>query len=99
VNEYLEKSCLDKNKPVLGIWAYTLAADSKAPTIGIRHNYLNSKDPINTFHPQLVVSEFNQAESDSAWARQGIDLKAISDSVRRFKVWRYDLDFYWIKPR
>lgn len=99
VQTYLEKSTLDGNSPMLGIWAYTLAADSKAPTIGIRHNYLNDKDPIRTYHPQLVITEFNQAESDSAWARQGIDLAAISDSVRRFKVWRYDLDLYWIRPR
>ncbi|KAF0198262.1 MAG: hypothetical protein FD166_1613 [Bacteroidetes bacterium] len=98
VQTYFEKSSLDKNRPVLGIWAYTLAADSKTPTIGIRHNYLNDKDPIRTYNPQLVITEFNQAESDSAWAGQGIDLAAVSDSVRRFKVWRYDLDFYWIKP-
>jgi hypothetical protein len=98
VQTYLENSSLDKNRPVLGIWAYTLAAESKAPTIGIRYNYLNDKNPIRTYEPQLVITEFNQAESDSAWARQGIDLAAISDSVRRFKVWRYDLDFYWIKP-
>jgi hypothetical protein len=98
VQKYLEKSSLERSIPVLGIWAYTLASESKAPTIGIRNNYLNDKDPIRTYHPQLVITEFNQAESDSAWARQGIDLAAISDSVRRFKVWRYDLDFYWIKP-
>jgi len=97
VYEYLEKSDIDIRKPVLGIWAYTLASESKAPTIGIRHNYLNDKDPIRTCRPQLVITEFNQAESDSAWARQGIDLEAISDSVRRFKVWRYDLEFYWIR--
>ncbi|MFH1120583.1 MAG: hypothetical protein V1775_12235 [Bacteroidota bacterium] len=99
VQKYLEKTSLDRKKPVLGIWAYTLASASKAPTIGIRHNYLNEKDPIRTYKPQLVITEFNQAESDSAWARQGIDLAAISDSVRRFRVWRYDLDFYWIRPR
>ncbi|MHC1777307.1 MAG: ArnT family glycosyltransferase [Lentimicrobium sp.] len=98
VQTYLDKSSLDAKNPVLGIWSYTLAAESKAPTIGIRHNYLNDKDPILTYKPQLVITEFNQAESDSAWARQGIDLATISDSVRRFKVWRYDLDFYWIKP-
>ncbi len=97
VYEYLEKSDIDIQKPVLGIWAYTLASESKTPTIGIRRNYLNDKDPIRTYRPQLVITEFNQAESDSAWSRQGIDLEAISDSVRRFKVWRYDLDFYWIK--
>lgn len=97
VENYIEKSNLDKSKPVLGIWAYTLAADSKAPTIGVRNNYLNFKNPIHAFHPQLVITEFNQAESDSAWARQGIDLASISDSVRRIKVWRYDLDFYWIR--
>jgi len=99
VQTYLENSSLDKNRPVLGIWAYTLASESKSPTVGIRHNYLNDKDPLRTYLPQLVITEFNQAESDSAWARQGIDLAAASDSVRRFKVWRYDLDFYWIRPR
>jgi hypothetical protein len=99
VQTYLENSSLYRKSPVLGIWAYTLASESKAPTIGIRYNYLNDKDPIRTYQPQLVITEFNQAESDSAWARQGIDLAAISDSVRRFKVWRYDLDFYWIRPR
>ena len=99
VKEYLGKSDIPKDQPVLGIWAYTLAADSKVPTLGIRHNYLNDKDPIRTYKPRLVITEFNQAESDSAWARQGIQLTAVSDSVRRFRVWRYDLDFYWIRQK
>lgn len=99
VKEYLGKSDIPKDQPVLGIWAYTLAADSKVPTLGIRHNYLNDKDPIRTYKPRLVITEFNQAESDSAWARQGIQLAALSDSVRRFRVWRYDLDFYWIRQK
>jgi hypothetical protein len=99
VSEYLEKSDIQKDQPVLGIWAYTLASGSEAPTLGIRYNYLNDKNPIQAYKPRLVISEFNQAESDSAWARQGIDLTAVSDSVKRFKVWRYDLDFYWIRQK
>ncbi|MBL7905494.1 MAG: hypothetical protein JNL22_10780 [Bacteroidales bacterium] len=99
VKEYLEKSDIQKDQPVLGIWAYTLASGSEAPTLGIRYNYLNDKNPIQAYKPRLVISEFNQAESDSAWARQGIDLTALSDSVKRFKVWRYDLDFYWIRQK
>ncbi|MBE0660867.1 MAG: phospholipid carrier-dependent glycosyltransferase [Bacteroidales bacterium] len=85
------------SQPVLGIWANTLAAGTKAKTIGVRHDYLNFEDPINNYKPRLIITEFNEAESDNVFSRQGIDLKAISDSMRSFKVWRYDLELYWIK--
>lgn len=85
------------SQPILGVWAYTLAAGTKAKTLGIRHNYLNFDDPINNYKPRLIISEFNEAESDNVYSRQGIDLMSFSDSVRTFKVWRYDLELYWIK--
>ena len=84
------------DQPVLGVWAYTLAAGTKAQTIGVRYNYLNYHDPIKSYKPRLVITEFNEAESGNAYSNQGIDLHAISDSVRTFKVWRYDLELYWI---
>jgi len=97
VSEYLKHSQLNQQQPVLGIWAYTLAAASKAPTIGVRYNYLNSQNPVDRFNPQLIITEYNQAESDSTWAREHINLADISDSIKHMKVWRYDLDFYWIR--
>jgi hypothetical protein len=85
------------SQPILGVWAYTLAGGTKAKTLGVRYDYLNFEDPINNYMPRLVITEFNEAESDNVFSRQGIDLKAISDSMRSFKVWRYDLELYWIK--
>jgi hypothetical protein len=84
------------DQPVLGVWAYTLAAGTKAQTIGVRYNYLNYHDPIKSYKPRLVITEFNEAESNLAYQSQGIDLMDISDSMRKFKVWRYDLELYWI---
>jgi hypothetical protein len=85
------------SQPILGVWAYTLAGGTKAKTLGVRYDYLNFEDPINNYKPRLIITEFNEAESDNVFSRQGIDLKAISDSMRSFKVWRYDLELYWIK--
>lgn len=96
VDAYLQKYDFG-SQPILGVWAYTLAAGTKAKTLGIRHNYLNFDDPVNNYKPRLVITEFNEAESDNVYSRQGIDLMAISDSMRSFKVWRYDLELYWIK--
>jgi hypothetical protein len=87
------------SQPVLGVWAYTLASGTKAPTIGVRYNYLNYRDPINVYKPRLVITEFNEAESGNAYSNQGIDLRAISDSMCTFKVWRYDLELYWINQK
>lgn len=48
--------------------------------------------------PRLVISEYNEADAEQAYAQQHIDLMALSDSVKTFKLWRYELRCYWMKP-
>ncbi len=35
---------------------------------------------------------------DEAYQKQGINLSLLSDSVKRFRVFYYDLELYWMKP-
>jgi hypothetical protein len=97
VNHYFEDKKL-MGGVILGSWAPSLTWDTKVRTIPVWNNYFNWKDPVKTFHPLCIVSEFNEAESDHAYEQQGINLDSISDSVRLFKIWRYDVKVYWIKP-
>jgi len=96
VNHYLSDKNLD-GAYVLGSWAPSLTWASEARAIPVWNQYFNWKDPINTFHPRCIITEFNEAESDHAYTQQGINLDSVSDSSRQFKIWRYDVKVYWIK--
>ncbi|MEI6576611.1 MAG: hypothetical protein WCO63_10575 [Bacteroidota bacterium] len=82
---------------VLGSWAPSLSWESKARTIPVWYNYFNWREPIKTFHPKCIITEYNEAESDYAYEQQGIKLDSISDSSRMFQIWRYNVVVYWIK--
>ena len=98
VNDYLSHYNFGE-RPIIGSWSSSLAWKCKAITFPVWNNYLNYVDPINTYHPRIVVSEDDESESDYAYKSQGIDLNAISDSSRTFHVWRYTVVVYWIKDK
>jgi hypothetical protein len=87
-----------RNDTVLGVWATGLAASSQARTLPVWNGFMNYKDPLHTFRPRLVISEHDEADNSQAYRSQGIDLRAASDSVSSYQIWRYKVNLYWISP-
>jgi len=56
---------------------------------------MNDKDVFTRFRPQVILSEPNEDESNHASSSQGIDLKAMADSTRSFRIGKWDVDAHW----
>jgi 4-amino-4-deoxy-L-arabinose transferase-like glycosyltransferase len=96
VNNYLSKT-LPKGSKVLGPWAASFTWKTKAEVIPVWKGYLNDKNIIQKFQPDIIISETDQACSDGYYASINFDLEKNADSVKVFKVWRYDIGIYWLK--
>ncbi len=94
VNDYLNQYDL-KGQTVLGPWSSTACWGTRASTYPVWNNFLNH-DKISEFSPRIIISELNEADSGEAYSSQGINLNEISDSVRVFKMWRYEVGVFWI---
>lgn len=95
-NHYL-KSCNIKDGLALGSWASAINWDTEIRAIPVWNHYFNWENPVETFKPRLVMTETNEADAEQAYAQQHIDLMALSDSVRTFRLWRYEIKCYWMK--
>ena len=96
VNKYLSNYDFT-NKTILGVWSHTLARETNAKCITVRRNYLNDKQSIEKYKPSVIITEHNEADSDSAFFKQGIILNNIADSINEFNVWRYKINVCWLK--
>jgi hypothetical protein len=83
--------------PVIGAWAPTLTWRSSAYSFPVWDQFLNYEDPINSFHPEVIVSEPGQDDSNQAYLNQGIDLQSVSDSSRCFTIGQWEVCVYWMK--
>jgi hypothetical protein len=95
-NEYLARN-LTKNDIVIGAWSPSLTWDSKARAIPVWNNFLNYKDPINTFKPKAIISETDEQDSEHAYKSQGINLMEVSDSSRTVTIGQWTVSIYWVK--
>jgi hypothetical protein len=95
VNDYLI-ACNINNQTIIGPWSSTLAGNTKAKTFPIWYKYIGNKDPIHSYKPRLVVTEFDEMDSGYAYRSEGINLSKIADSSRSFNIWKYSIDLYWI---
>ncbi len=95
LNNYLGQFTFD-DRPVIGPWAPSCCWQNNARTFPVWNNYFNDIDPVKTNNPRIIISEHDEEESDRTYRSQGIDLSGISDSIREFDVWRYQLKIYWI---
>jgi len=94
-NKYLLKHDLS-GKTILGPWTASVSWETKAKTLPVWNNFLNFESPIKKHNPILVISEKNESESDKAYSTQNIKLEEISDSIKNYKIWRYDVNLFWI---
>ena len=97
VNDYFASTLKNTNQPVMGVWGANTTWDCRARTIPVWRDFMNDKDIINRFHPQAIVSEPDEAESNQAYSAQGIKLQEIADSSRAFEVGKWKVIVYWVK--
>jgi hypothetical protein len=95
-NAYLQASLPD-SAMVMGAWAPSLTWGTNAKTIPVWDSYAVDSNLLELYRPDLVISEFNQADSDSAWHRRGCDPALEADSVHAFRLWRMELNAFWMK--
>ena len=88
-----------KDEAMLGVWAPTLAANTEARCIPVWSDFNFDKDRMRNYHPTLIFSEPDEAESGEAFKALGMNLKADADSSREFKVWRYKVAVHWMKKQ
>jgi hypothetical protein len=95
INNYFSSIIKNPDQPVLGVWSTNATWDCKARCIPVWKDFMNDKDVFNHFHPQAILSEPNEDESNHAFSSQGIDLKAMADSSRTFEIGRWEVNVHW----
>lgn len=98
VNNYLGSYDL-KDKTLLGTWSSSFSWQNKARTIPLWKAYFYHQNPLQKFSPNVVITEVNEAESDSAFIKNHIDLFAISDSSRTFRVNFWRINVHWLSKK
>lgn len=95
VSDYLAAHDL-RDGTVLGVWGTGLAASSGAKVLPVWNGFMNYEAPIATHRPRVIIAEDTEADSGEAFRSRGIDLHAISDSVRTYDLWRYRVNVFWV---
>lgn len=98
VRNYLSHFDL-KKETLLGVWSATLASNTEARCIPIWSDFNFDKERIRNYHSTVIFSEPDEAESGEAFKALDVHLKADADSVRAFKVWRYQVTVHWMKEQ
>lgn len=83
-------------RPAMGPWAPALARETGARVLPVWHNYFNDKDVLQKYNPKVIVSEWDEGDSDGAYRKQGINLAQLADSTREVRVARFRLVIYYL---
>jgi len=97
VNDYFSATLKNPDQPIMGVWGTNTTWDCRARTIPVWKDFMNDKDIANRFHPQAIVSEPDEGESNQAYSSQGIKLQEVADSSRAFQVGRWSVVVYWVR--
>jgi len=95
-NDYLLKYDWH-NKTIAGVWAPSLTWKTSARVIPVWSGYADPQTFFKSYHPPLIIGEDDDDASDNFFIGNGFDLDNMSDSVRYFHTWRYQLKFFWMK--
>jgi hypothetical protein len=95
-NKYLARHT-SEGQVVLGAWAPSLTWESKSKAIPVWNNFLNYKDPVVAYHPEVIIAETDEQDSEQAWSGQGIMLKELADSSRTVEIGQWKINIYWMK--
>jgi hypothetical protein len=97
-NSYL-LSRTKKKDVIIGPWSPTLTWESEAYSFPIWTNFLGKRKITDYYHPNFIISEFNQEDSGFAYEKNNIDLKKVTDSLTQLKVVFWDLNIYKVKKQ
>ena len=95
MNTYLAES-MKPDDVALGAWAPSLTWESKARALPVWNNFLNYKDPINTFNPRVIIAETDEQDSEQAYKSQGINLDELADSTKTARIGQWEVRIYWM---
>lgn len=95
VNNYLLRYDWE-GKTIAGVWAPSVSWGTKARVIPVWKDYHDPDALFKRYQPELIIEEPNEGTSENFYSAHGISLTGISDSVREFKLWRYDVNLYWV---
>ncbi len=98
MNEYLAEHA-EKDDVVIGPWAPALTWKSKNVSFPVESDFSfrKNEDILKTYKPQIIISEPDEADSNQAYKKRGIDLNAISDSSGQFRIALWNLKIYWLR--
>jgi len=98
MNQYLAEHA-DKDDVVIGPWAPALTWKSKNVSFPVESDFSfrKNEDILKTYQPQIIISETDEADSNQAYKKRGIDLNAISDSSGQFRIALWHIKIYWLR--
>ena len=91
------KSTIPAHGIIVGNWAPSLTWEVPNETMVVASHFLNDEKMFTTVKPVAIVTEEDEADSDGAFKNRGIDLNTKSDSIKRAKVGRWQLEICRIK--
>lgn len=98
INDYLHHYNW-KNRTIAGVWAPTFTWGTKARVLPVWKNFTPEKDFMKNIAPTLVIAEPGERDSEGFFKGIGIDLASVSDSNRKFDLWRYHVSLFWMPPK
>jgi hypothetical protein len=100
VNKYLALNT-NKDDVVIGAWAPALTWESKNISYPIASDFCFRKNEniMESYKPQIIISEPDEADSGYAYKRRGIDLDALAESSRQFRIALWNIKIYRLKPQ
>ncbi|MEO5675843.1 MAG: hypothetical protein ABIQ74_14470 [Chitinophagales bacterium] len=96
INDYFSSALKNPEQPVMGPWAPAVTWNSKARCIPVWKDFMNDKNIVQILHPQAILSEPDEAESNKAYSSQGMKPELLSDSSRTFQIGRWSVIVYWM---
>ncbi len=94
-NNYLRNFDWDE-KTIAGVWAPSITWKTKARVIPVWSEYADPETFFKIYKPSLIVEEPNEGSSGEFFKSNGFNLDEMSDSVRYFDFWRYELGIFWL---
>lgn len=88
-----------KNYTVIGPWAASINWNSDAYILPVQYSTVSYKNVLKQHDKIAVVTEYNQEDNNLAFAKLGINLPAISDSLKEFILGPYKVNVYWLRKK
>lgn len=86
-----------KNIVVIGPWAPTVTWNTQMRSFPVWKDFLNFKDIKNKYHPDVVVTEPGESDSDGAFCADNFDIVNEADSVKKTWIGKWPVHIYWMK--